>query len=150
MGEVLQMKAKVFLDTNILLDLFVPQRKSEAAVLILTAVKQNKIEAFVTTQSLLDAHYISHKSGVEYSDYVRLIKELRQYVNIGEIDILNFDFAIDHHTGDVEDDAQYACAYDACCDYFITRDKDLLAHNSDLNPMTVVSPEDFLEAMQAD
>lgn len=148
MGEVLQMKAKVFLDTNILLDLFVPQRKSDAAVLILTAVKQNKIEAFVTTQSLLDAHYISQKSGVGYPDYARLMKELRQYVNIGEIDILDFDFAIDHHTGDLEDDAQYACALDACCDYFITRDKDLLAHNSDLIPMTVVSPEEFLEAMQ--
>lgn len=148
MGEVLQMKAKVFLDTNILLDLFVPQRKSDAAVLILTAVKQNKIEAFVTTQSLIDVHYISHKAGVSFADYVRLMKELRQYVNIGEIDILEFDFAIDHHTGDLEDDAQYACALDACCDYFITRDKDLLAHNSDLIPMIVVGPEEFLAAMQ--
>lgn len=147
MGEVLQIKAKVFLDINILLDLLFPQRKSEAAVLILTAVKQNKLEAFVTTQSLLDAHYISHKSGVSYSDYIRLIKELRQYVNIGEIDMLDLDFAIDHHTGDLEDDAQYASALDACCDYFITRDKDLLAHNSDLIPMIVVSPEEFLEAI---
>ena len=107
MGEIQQMKAKVFLDTNILLDLFVSNRKSETAAFIMTAVKQNMIEAFVTTQSLLDAHYISHKSGVHYDDYVRLIKELRKYVNVGEIDMLDFDSAIEHYSGDLEDDAQY-------------------------------------------
>ena len=150
MGEIQQMKAKVFLDTSILLDLFVSNRKSETAAFIMTAVKQNMIEAFVTTQSLLDAHYISHKSGVHYDDYVRLIKELRKYVNVGEIDMLDFDSAIEHYSGDLEDDAQYACALDACCDFFISNDKALLGRNDELTPMTVITPKEFVKKMLAD
>ena len=40
-----------------------------------------------------------------------------------------------------------ASAYNAVCDYFITRDKKLLRHNSKLCPMTVISPDDFVSMM---
>ena len=75
-----------------------------------------------------------------------LIYTFAKIVGIDSIDCL---WAIDHYSGDFEDDMQYACAYNAVCDYFITRDKKLKQLNREQNPMKVISPEDFVAQMMA-
>ena len=141
------MKQKVFLDTNIILDLLVSSRSTREVNCILSAVKQNLLEAQVSVQSLLDAYYTSEKYGIPFDTFRSFLSEIRRYVNWSTIDSLNLDWAMDNFTGDFEDDAQYACAYDGCCDYFITRDKLLLRRNTPLCPMTVISPEEFVARM---
>ncbi len=77
-----------------------------------------------------------------------VLQQLRTFTKILSIEELDLLWAIEHHSGDFEDDAQYASAYNGVCDYFITRDKALLEQNSPLCPMTVISPSDFVAAME--
>ena len=141
------MTQKVFFDTNVLLDLLLPERKSACVAAILSAVKMHKFEGQISTQSILDAKYSSRKQGIPFEWFKAFYEELRRFINFGEIDPMHLDWAFEHYSGDLEDDAQYASAYDACCDYFLTRDIQLQERNSELCPMTVITPEEFLSQM---
>ena len=50
-------------------------------------------------------------------------------------------------TGDLEDDAQFSCAYRSTCDFFITNDKGLLERPENPN-LKVMTPQAFVAAMQ--
>ncbi len=139
---------KVFLDTNILLDWILHDRPfKEECEAILSAAKAGVIDVVVTTQSILDAHFTSKKAGIQYEAFERMINHLRSFSTINAIDWIDISWATSHYSGDLEDDAQYASAYNACCDFFITRDKKLMELNNPLNPMTVISPEEFVAGM---
>ena len=87
--------------------------------------------------------------GVDYESFKRYIDQLLLFAEITAIDWLDLSWAMTFHSEDLEDDAQYASAYNAVCDYFITRDKKLKGKNGEFNPMTVISPEDFVAQMMA-
>ena len=136
------MKTKVFLDTNILLDLLVAGRDSEASLKIFRAVRNHEIEAQVTTQSLMDAAYCANRCGVTFDSFKSLIQDLIRYVNIDHINFFHILWAMDNHSGDFEDDAQVSCAIDGACDFFVTHDKEQLGRTLP-EPMVFISPEDF-------
>ena len=141
------MRTKVYFDTNILMDMVLIARDPEGkACSILTAVKNGRLEAQVSTQSLFDVYYSARKLGVGHAAIMSFIEDICQYVNISGIDTMALHWAMDNYSGDFEDDAQYACAYDGCCDFFITRDKTQLKRNGS-SPMIIISPEDFVAGM---
>jgi len=141
------MRPKVFLDTNVILDLIVSERSTKEVNCIFSAIKMHLIEAQVSVQSLLDAYYVSTKDKVPFEAFKAFLSEIRRYVNWSSVDGIDLDWAMNNYTGDLEDDAQYACAYDGCCDFFITRDKKLLNRNAPGCPMRVMSPEVFVSQM---
>ncbi|MBR4735262.1 MAG: PIN domain-containing protein [Bacteroidales bacterium] len=141
---------KVYIDTNILLDWIVCDRPcKEQSEAILSAAKKKNFKLLVSTQSIIDAHYTVKKMGVDYESFKRYIDQLLLFAEITAIDWLDLSWAMTFHSEDLEDDAQYASAYNAVCDYFITRDKKLKGKNGEFNPMTVISPEDFVAQMMA-
>ena len=130
---------RVFIDTNVVMDWLLEDRPAKPfAKTIITAAEQHCFELLISTQSIIDTSYFSQKSGMPFE---RISDTLRD-----SIDCL---WAIDHYSGDFEDDMQYASAYNAVCDYFITRDKKLKQLNREHNPMKVISPEDFVAQMMA-
>ena len=129
------------------MDLLVQDRSSKEVNDILSAVKAGLLEACVSTQSLLDAYYSTLKYKVPFSTFSAIYKELRKYVNFASVDSLELDWAIDNFSGDLEHDAQFTCAYDNCCDYFITRDRNFL-NRPNSTPMTLISPESFVSQMR--
>lgn len=139
---------KVFLDTNILMDWYQKDRPGNAlAMAIISASGENTYNLVVSTQSIIDSAYSLRKTGVTYEAFADMLSILRSRVRIVGIDEIDLLWAMDHYSGDFEDDMQYASAYNAVCDYFITRDKKLLRHNSKLCPMTVIFPDDFVSMM---
>ena len=141
---------KVFLDTNILMDWYQKDRPGNAlAKAVISASGEETYELVVSTQSIIDSAYSLRKTGVEYDAFAEMLRVLRTRVHIVGIDEIDLLWAMDNYTGDFEDDMQYASAYNAVCDFFITRDKKLLQHNSELCPMTVISPEDFVSQMMS-
>ena len=141
---------RVFIDTNVLMDWLLEDRPCKKfAQTIITAAEKHCFELIISTQSIIDTSYSSHKTGMPFeriSDALRYLYTFARIVGIDSIDCL---WAIDHYSGDFEDDMQYASAYNAVCDYFITRDKKLKQLNREYNPMTVISPEDFVAQMMA-
>lgn len=140
---------KAFIDTNILLDWLLTDRPEKPfAEKLFSASRAGFFEAYITTQSIIDAAYSAGKEGVRFCDFKPKLEFLRSFVKILAIDDLDLCWAMEHHTGDLEDDAQWASAYNNVCDYFITRDKDFLAFNAANCPMKVISPTAFVAAME--
>lgn len=142
---------RVFIDTNVVMDWLLEDRPAKPfAKTIITAAEQHCFELIISTQSIIDTSYFSQKSGMPFeriSDTLRYLYTFAKIVGIDSIDCL---WAIDHYSGDFEDDMQYASAYSNVCDYFITHDKALFSLNDPNCPMTVITPEKFVEAMMAD
>lgn len=139
---------KAFIDTNILLDwMFQDRPGHENSRAILTAAEENVFTIAVSTQSIIDSHYIARKNGWDYASFEKAMKHLRSFAEISAIDWIDLSWAFAHYSGDFEDDAQYASAYNSVCDFFITRDKKLMGLNDKFNPMTVISPEEFVAQM---
>jgi len=140
---------KAFIDTNVLLDLILEGRGEKAAAeKVFSAAREGCYELYMTTQSIIDAAYSARKAGMGFEKFKALLQSLRTFVNILAIDEIDLMWAIGNPTGDFEDDAQYGSAYNGTCDFFITRDKALTHLNSPICPMTVLSPEAFVEAME--
>lgn len=139
----------MFLDTNILVDLATDRQGTMASQVVLSMVKRQALEAQVTTQSIIDTVYIAHRQGAAYEKVESLINEIRQYVNIGYIDSFSIKRALEHHSGDFEDAAQYEAAYSSSCDYYLTRDKGILSRTENTNVMKAITPEDFMGLMMA-
>ena len=141
---------KVFIDTNILMDWYQKDRPGNTvAKTILSATGEDTYTLVVSTQSIVDSAYSLRKTGVDYEEFSCMLRHLLSIAQIVGIDELDLLWALEHYTGDFEDDMQYASAYNSVCDYLVTRDKKLLRNNSDSCPMRVISPEDFVAAMMA-
>lgn len=146
---MMERKIKVYLDTNIILDWLLPlrQHKQEAEDL-LSMIRKGNFDALVSTQSILDAAYTTRKNKMAFNRFRDSLDQMRVFVQLVSIDWIDICWAKEHYTGDFEDDAQYASAYHAYCDFFITRDKALFSLNTDDCPMLVITPEDFMASMK--
>lgn len=117
------------------------------AKVIITAAEEHQIQLAVSSQSILDAAYITKKSGLPFESFRNSLNYLRSFARIVSIDEVDLMWALAHYSGDFEDDAQYGSAYNSVCDFFITRDKKIMELNDQFNPMTVISPEEFVAKM---
>jgi predicted nucleic acid-binding protein len=138
---------KAFIDTNILLDYLVSGRPLQKdAIRIFEGARRNYYNLVLTTQSIIDAAYVSKKSGAELADISNFFDWLTLHINMEAIDSFDIREALKSEDPDFEDASQFAHAESSRCDFFITSDKKLLEKKSD-NGMTVLSPTDFVSRM---
>lgn len=140
---------KVFIDTNILLDYFIPSRERHQVVVnLFSLIFTHKIEATFSTQSLLDVVYIGQK----HMDFPKGFRETLIYLlnrtNVYAIETFDFESALKNPNPDIEDSAQISFAYSHGCDILVTGDKKFLSREVP-RPMRVMSPEDFVNACRA-
>lgn len=149
MGKV---KYKVFLDTNVLLDVLCPDNRpsSGASRIILQAVYTGLMEAVITTQSILDAAYILScvNDHFDKEAFGRCIISMMDFMTIDSIHIFDIRDAIFRPGRDLEDDAQAEHAQAEGCDAIITSDRDFRRRN-DSSGILYFSPEEFVELMRS-
>ena len=142
------MNIKAFIDTNVLLDWLLKERPEKLlAEKLFSVARAGLFDAFISTQSIIDASYSAQKCGLDFASFKPALQSLRSFITVLAIDDIDLSWAVEHYTGDFEDDAQYASAYNNACDYFITRDNALFSLNTPFCPMKVISPEAFVSAM---
>lgn len=139
---------KVFLDTNILLDVLNDDRPCwKLSSLIMEEVKAHRIEAVVTTQSIVDSYYIAPKSGASKGVIDSFAQWLSDYVNVRPISVFDIQAAIRSGLPDFEDAAQVYCAEGENCDVFLTNDKRILQRNYGTS-MLMLTPQQFVDKMR--
>lgn len=139
---------KIFLDTNVLLDILAPERPShEESLLLLRLARERKIELQVSTQSLTDTAFILTRNDEDFTIFTEMVKWMLNHVNIDGIDAFHLRDALDGYSGDFEDDLQYAFAQDNACDIIITNDRKFIQRKTpgDIQMMT---PEEFIGRMK--
>ena len=142
-------KIKALLDTNVLLDLLssADRPSSEASRMIFQAIRSGFLEGVLTTQSILDANYIlSRCENFSFEAFGQCILSLRNFVNIGYLDLFDIQDAIRHPGGDFEDGAHFAHAEAEGCDVLVTSDRQLLKRESS-SGMLVLTPAQLIARM---
>lgn len=115
---------KVFLDTNVFLDLFLDRGKfAEAAETILIWCKDERLQGFTSAISVVNIYYIvaQQKSKAKTR---KLIRSLLDFISIPATMKKDLLLAIESSFNDFEDAVQYYSAMNIeGMDYIITRNK---------------------------
>ena len=139
---------RVFLDTNILMDLFVGNQRPNYAssVRILNAAEMiPELVGVVSVQSITDLSYSLAKYGSENRRIVfDRIRYLLSFLELVTISPDNARAALANNPEDFEDEEQLLCAADQECSWFITGEKRLL-DLGERSGVRIISPESFLK-----
>lgn len=142
----MELKTRVFLDTNVLVDVLMDESRPSyvSSVGIFQLARQHKLEAFLTTQSIIDASYIASKTPGKRSEFFREeILKLLNYINVEYIDSFDISDAIEIGGNDFEDDALFAHAESKGVDVLVTSDRKFIASHP-ATDMLVMTPEEFM------
>lgn len=112
---------RVFLDTNILLDLVQRRQHLNEAATILQYAYEGKIEVAASTLSFANIAYILRKLPQEL--FYQLMSRLSEDIPMLPLTPTDMRNAIGHPVKDFEDMLQYQCASAAGCDVIVTNNK---------------------------
>jgi predicted nucleic acid-binding protein len=112
---------KVFLDADVVLDLYVErQPHHDLALRLFTQLKRSKTKCYTSALVLANVYYILAK--IENRQYaLTKIRQLRKLVSIAPIDESIVDAALLSPYKDLEDSIQFHCALKQAIDTLITR-----------------------------
>ncbi len=128
---------KIFLDTNIFLDLILKRKNYKESLLILNGIEQKKFKGYVLDVSLINIDYIAKKQVKNIKNFLNLINNIFKVVGANNKIIKE---ALNIDNNDFEDSVQYTSAIENGCDFIITNDKKFY---SDVE-INIVSSVDFI------
>lgn len=138
---------KIFLDTHVILDLYIPGREGKAAaraLLDLKASAGDDIRLYISFLSVADIAYVLRKHfGKE-----RLKEQIRELLHFCDVlpmsDSSIYD-ALESPCPDFEDALQISCAEMKECDFLLSSN---LRHFQGNTWITVLSAEQFIKALR--
>lgn len=134
---------RVFLDTNIIIDLVARPDYSNTVKRLLTEGKTRKCKFSISFLTLANYSYIDRKEAKE-----RLYANLKMLCSVFEVlpnEKHQITSAITLNTKDFEDAIQYSTALSGKCESIVTRNKkDFI----EFSILPVYTPEEFLEIIQ--
>lgn len=138
---------KIFLDTNVILDLYIPGREGKAAAQSLFNLKESAgddIRLFISFLSVANIAYVLRKHfGKERLK--ELIRELFHFCDILSMSDYSIFEALESPCPNFEDALQISCAEMKECDFLLSSN---LHHFQGNTWMTVLTPAQFLEKLQ--
>ena len=131
---------KIFLDTNILLDLIADRKPfSKQAIEIFKSTEKNKMQLFTSSQSIVTVHYLLKKY-VEEKELRKIIFNLLKFLSVIPVDIEVLKKGLQSNHKDFEDAVQILCASTATgIDYIVTRNK----KDFKTSEISVLSPDEI-------
>jgi len=135
-------KLKLFLDTNILIDLLADRKPySNAAYLIFKEAKLNKWDIYTSTNSIITSFYILQRE-INTRHANRAIETILKRVEIQDVTKKEIALALKSKTEDLEDACQIECATKiGKINYIITRDKKGFKYSD----IAVLHPDELIE-----
>lgn len=146
------MKPKVFIDTNVLMDVILGNRpSSEASSKVFQRVREGKLEGVIATQSIVDASYAIRKHGEDaLAQFRRTVLELFTFFNDDSVSYFDIKYACLNSSGDFEDDAMFSRAKYTVCDAIVTNDiKFRKKHEGEDRHIRFFTPEELVAQITA-
>lgn len=136
---------KIFLDTNVVLDTILPERKfRQASIQVMNLVENPDYRLCISSLSIANIWYIGRKYiGKEgLSARVKMMLDRWKILPLGDIDVWQ---ALRSSCPDFEDALQISCA-EGYCDVIVTADK---KHFESCTAVPVFTPEEFIGQLRA-
>ncbi|MBR4826698.1 MAG: PIN domain-containing protein [Bacteroidales bacterium] len=141
---------KVFLDTNILLDLLLEREGYEDSARLFELQDDGKLKLYVSFLTMVNVSYV-YKKTVGQNVAIANLKYLSTLVEVLPMNGEQLQQALLMTGPDFEDILQASCAAEAHCDYLITRNqKDFKISkglSADVSLPAVLTPKLFLETV---
>ena len=116
------MKPKIFIDSNVLIDLATRRRNVEDNQKLFVLIRLKEFEAYVSSSQITDVHYIlsqgSHK--LDHTKVITFLKQVLSELNIFPLSKTEIFSALDANSKDFEDRCVFECAKCIEADYIIT------------------------------
>ena len=135
---------RIFIDTNIIIDLLVQREGFLSSAKVLALARQEGIKLFVSVLTMANVAYILRKVLVGEALYIELAK-LSNMLNVVDLTTEHFKSAIALRAKDFEDALQYYCALTKRCDIIVTRNK----KDFTFSTIDVMSPEELIQQIGA-
>ena len=133
------MKKRIFVDTNILLDVLLEREGYYYdALKIWVDAENGNVEACIAAISLNNVHYVMRKLKSETTAMIA-VKILLRIFKVVPVDADILGLAVDFRDKDFEDDIQLQCALKAKCSQLFTRNPNHYDHSA----IAVVPPSSF-------
>jgi len=135
---------KVFIDTDIVLDVALARAPFfSASKMILAMAENNIIIGNISSNCIANIYYILRKAGGD-SDARKFISNVVKYIGVITIDHQNVVDALKSKFSDFEDALQNYSAIENQCEYIITRN--IVDYKN--SKLKVILPEDFIKIYQ--
>jgi predicted nucleic acid-binding protein len=131
---------KLFIDSDIILDLLLKRKNFSEAAELLTEIEERKHKGHTTAIVIANVHYIMAKFGGKKNS-IKNLRMLRNLLSILAVTEKIVDDALRKDTADFEDALQYIAAEKYGMDFIITRNKDDFKKSK----LTVLSAREFLD-----
>ncbi len=128
---------KLFLDTNIFMDLLFERENYIYAKQIIQLIQDGVYEGYVADITILNIDYVAKKQCQKIRNFLHLIENNFVIVGAENIDIRS---ALKLDNRDLEDNLQYVFAEKSSCDLIISNDKAFIQAG-----ISVVDSELFIE-----
>ena len=136
-------KMKVFIDTNILLDIIEGREKFLIPALNIFDLGMNgNIEMYATSLTFANCMYVARKN-VGQAKAIEGLRFLKKYVKIASMDDMQCVRALNSDMADFEDMLQYEAALAEGCGMIVTRDAN---RHFPTNAIPILSPQAFLDS----
>ena len=134
------MNYKVFLDTNILIDIVCNREPwVKEALILIELSKRKEIELVAADFSFINIIYIVRKL-FSTEDICKLILDLKKYITVVEIGDSVLSAALKAKWTDIEDCIQSFIAERECTDFIITRNKKDFVQSQ----VNAITPKEFI------
>ena len=127
---------RVFVDTNIFLDMLQKRENYISAKKIMDLVSDENFKFFVADITLINIDYVAKKQVFNIRKFLKYIND--NFTVLGA-DNKSFNNALNTENRDLEDNLQYCLALQQGCDCIVTNDKTFLKKDID-----IISSEDFV------
>lgn len=128
---------KIFVDTNIFLDLILKRGDFDKTLILLNAIERRVFGGVVADITILNIDYVAKKQLKEIREFLALINSLFEVVGANNETMHE---ALNINNNDLEDNVQYVLAKKHNCELIVSNDK--IFYSKDI---LVVSSRDFVE-----
>ncbi len=128
---------KIFVDTNIFLDLILKRDRFREATVIFNAIEKRAFVGVILDITVLNIDYIAKKQIKDLREFLILVNLVFEIIG-GSNEMVKSALEIDN--SDLEDNLQYISAKKSKCDLIISNDKDFYSGSID-----VVSSLEFVK-----
>jgi len=111
---------RIFIDTNIFLDLILKREDYKYALIIFNAIEQKIFEGIILDITILDIDYIANKQAKKLKELLFLIN--KNFTVKGASNIL-IEEALKINNADLEDNLRYVVAKNSKVELIVTNDK---------------------------
>ncbi|MBN2896482.1 MAG: PIN domain-containing protein [Campylobacterales bacterium] len=115
---------KIFIDTNIFLDLILKREAFDKALVLFNAVEKKRFDAVISDITILNIDYVAKKQVKNIKDFLTLVNDNFQVVGSTNEQIAK---ALSLKNSDLEDNLQYILAKEHHCEAIVTNDKTFYA-----------------------